>query len=193
MTDDGSAGTVAATDGASRQLEELQFTLGQGPCVDAFRTGRPVLAPDLSRTAPRLWPAFADEAERAGLRAAFAFPLRMGGIRLGVLDLYRDTPGLLLPKELTDALAFADAATALLLRLQSGNAGAELPLDLAHAVDDRAEVHQATGVVSVHAGVSLAAALVMLRARAYAEQRPIRELALDVLHGLVRLDLADDG
>ena len=192
MTDAGPAGTVAATDGAAMQLEELQFTLGEGPCIDAWRTGRPVLEPDLARTAPPRWPAFADGAADAGLRAVFAFPLRVGGIRLGVLDLYRKSPGVLSSRDLADALAFADAATMLLLQYQSGCAGAELPLDLTPAIENRAEVHQATGIVAVQAGVSLAAALVMVRARAYAEERPVGEVARDILNGRLHLG-PDDG
>src|SRR3954465_14973352 len=109
MTDDGPAGTVAASDGGALELEELQFTLGQGPCVDASRTGRPVLVPDLAGTSPPMWPQFGAAAETAGLRAVFALPLQVGGIRLGVLDLYRDTAGELSPEELSDALTFADA------------------------------------------------------------------------------------
>jgi hypothetical protein len=193
MADDGPAGTVATTDPRATLLEDLQFTLGEGPCVDASRTGRPVLEADLTRNAQRRWPVFAGGAERAGLRAVFAFPLRVGAIRLGVLDLYRDTPGVLSPSELTDALAFADAATVLLLKLQAEGPGTELPLDLAPAVENRAEVHQASGMVSVQAGVSLAEALVMVRARAYAEQRPIGEVARDILSGLIRIGDADDG
>src|SRR3954453_39628 len=104
MTDEGPAGIITATDGAALELEELQFTLGEGPCVDASRSGRPVLQPDLARPGPRLGPAFADGAYQAGLRAVFAFPLRVGGIRLGVLDLYRDTRGVLSVTELADAL-----------------------------------------------------------------------------------------
>ncbi|MGK5115590.1 MULTISPECIES: GAF and ANTAR domain-containing protein [unclassified Geodermatophilus] len=193
MTEGGPAGTLAATDDAARELEELQFTLGEGPCVDASRSGRPVLQPDLTRTAPARWPAFAGGAELAGLRAVFAFPLRVGAIRLGVLDLYRDSPGGLSPAELTDALAFADAATVLLLHAQFLDGGSDLPLGPLPALDDRAEVHQATGVVSVQEDVSLAVALVLLRARAYAEHRPIDELARDVLQGRVRLGRDDDG
>lgn len=187
MTDDGPAGTVAASDGGALQLEELQFTLGQGPCVDASRTGRPVLTPELAG-AYRRWPQFAAGADAAGLRAVFAFPLQVGGIRLGVLDLYRDTAGHLSGDDLTDALSFADAATELLLDLQARDTaqGSSPPHPLA-VLDDRAEVHQATGVVSVRAGVSLAQALALLRARAYAEERPIGELARDVLDGVVEL------
>src|SRR5688500_10024764 len=129
MTDDGPAGTVAATDATARQLEELQFSLGEGPCVDASRTGRPVLQPDLARTGPERWPAFAAGAEAAGLVAVFAFPLRVGAIRLGVLDLYRTTVGLLTDRELAGALCFADAATTLLLHLQARAAGWDPPED----------------------------------------------------------------
>ena len=191
MTDDGPAGTVAATDGTAIQLEELQFSLGEGPCVDASRTGRPVLQPDLARTAQTRWPAFAAGAEAAGLVAVFAFPLRVGAIRLGALDLYRNTAGVLTDQELADALCFADAATTLLLHLQARAAGWDPPEDSLMVLDDRAEVHQATGVVSVQSAVSLHEALLMLRARAYVEQRPIGEVAVDVLKGVAdfRADL----
>jgi hypothetical protein len=193
MTDEGPAGTVAASDGGARQLEELQFTLGQGPCVDASHTGRPVLAPDLAGTSSRNWPQFAAGADAAGLRAVFAFPLQVGGIRLGVLDLYRDTAGELSGEELAGALSFADAATHLLLDLQAQDTAQGLPPPHALAVlDDRAEVHQATGVVSVRAGVSLAQALALLRARAYAEGRSIGDLARDVLDRVVEIGENDD-
>ncbi|HJX43681.1 MAG TPA: GAF domain-containing protein [Geodermatophilus sp.] len=191
MTDDGPAGTVAASDGGAQHLEELQFALGEGPCVDASRTGRPVLAPDLASTSSRRWPHFSAGADAAGLQAIFAFPLRVGGIRLGVLDLYRDSAGELTREHLGDALSFADAATQLLLDLQAQDTTQGRPPPHALAVlDDRAEVHQATGVISVHAGVSLAQALALLRARAWAQSRPIGDLARDVLDGVV--ELAED-
>jgi hypothetical protein len=190
MTDDGPAGTVAATDDSALELEELQFSLGEGPCVDASQSGRPVLQPDLARTAQERWPVFAAGAAAAGLAAVFAFPLRVGAIQLGVLDLYRTTAGILPDDDLADALCFADAATAMLLHLQAQDAGVGLPLDSLTVFDDRAEVHQATGVVSVQAAVSLQEALLLLRARAYAEQRPIGTLAHDVVNGVV--DFGDD-
>ena len=193
MTDEGPAGTVAASDGGALTLEELQFTLGQGPCVDASRTGRPVLVSDLGGTPPPTWPRFGAGADAAGIRAVFALPLQVGGIRLGVLDLYRDTAGELSPDELADALLFADAATHLLLDLQAQDAARGTPPPHALPVlDDRAEVHQATGVVSVRAGVTMAQALALLRARAYAEERPIGDLASDVLDGVVEIGGYDD-
>jgi hypothetical protein len=146
----------------------------------------------VARTGPPRWPAFAEGALAAGLRAVFAFPLRVGAIRVGVLDLYRDTVGFLTAEQLAEALAFADAATTVLLRLPSRSAGAAGPNDPLGVLDDRAEVHQATGVVSVHARTTLEEALMLLRARAYAEQRPIRDLARDVLDGVVRFEAAGD-
>ncbi len=197
MTDAGPAGTVAISDGAAGTMEDLQFTLGEGPCVECSRTGRPVLQPDLVRTGPGQWPAFSAGAIDAGIRAIFAFPLRVGGIRLGVLDLYRDEAGELTDAELVEALSFADAATALLLHLQSqqsarsedgsGDGSGVIPV-----VEDRAEVHQATGMISVQAGIDMAESLVRLRARAYATERPILELARDVLDGEVEFSDAYD-
>jgi hypothetical protein len=190
MTDDGPAGIVAATDGAARELEELQFTLGEGPCVDASGTGRPVLQPDLAATAPLRWPAFAGGALEAGVRAVFAFPLRVGAIRVGVLDLYRDRAGPLSADELTEALSFADAATLVLLDAQAGSP-VLVPVPV---LDDRAEVHQATGVVSVQAAVGLAEALVLLRARAFADPQPLGDLARKVLAGTVDFrEVGDSG
>lgn len=193
MTDDGPAGTVAVTDSASATLEDLQFTLGEGPCVEASRTGRPVLQPDLATTGPARWPGFSAGALDVGVRAVFAFPLRMGAIRLGVLDLYRDRVGRLSDEELAEALSFADAATTVLLHLQSIDPHAGGPLGVLPVVEDRAEVHQATGMVSVQAGVPLGQALALLQARAFATGGPISALARDVLTGAVRFSNDDEG
>jgi hypothetical protein len=86
-------GVVGASDPMASELEELQFQLGEGPCIDASRDQRPVLLPDVAGTAAALWPVFGPAALDAGVRAIFAFPLNVGAIRLGVLVLYRTTPG----------------------------------------------------------------------------------------------------
>lgn len=185
MTDSGPAGTVAVSDGPAATMEDLQFTLGEGPCVECTRTGRPVLQPDLARTGPGRWPGFTAGALEAGIRAIFAFPLRVGGIKLGVLDLYRDMAGDLSEPELAEALSFADAATAVLLHLQAAASPDGAGLRAIPVLEDRAEVHQATGMISIQAGVLMSVALARLRARAYATDRPILELARDVLGGVV--------
>lgn len=86
-------GSVCATDLMSALIEELQFTVRQGPGVDAYRQRRPVVEPDLVDPATSRWPAFAPSAVAAGARATFAFPLHAGDARLGALDVYRNRPG----------------------------------------------------------------------------------------------------
>jgi GAF domain/ANTAR domain len=190
MTAQGPNGViVAATDGAARRMEELQFTLGEGPCVDASRSGRPVLHPDLLAAAMNRWPGFAAAALTAGVRAIFAFPLQVGAIRVGVLDLYRDTPGHLTDAQLLHALAFADAATLVLLHFQDGSAQSVLGGPL----DGMARVHQATGMISVQLGVSLAEALLRLRAHAYGQDRPVADVAADVVGRRIRFDDSETG
>ncbi len=89
-----------ATDDTSRVIEDLQFRLGEGPCVDAAASGEPVMVPDLAASAGELadrWPAFLSEVAETEARALFAFPIRVAGVPLGILDLYRRTPGDLAP------------------------------------------------------------------------------------------------
>ena len=168
------------------ELEDLQFTLGQGPGPDAVAAGTPVLVPDLAAVGLR-WPQFAPAAAQLGVRAVFALPLRIGAISVGVLVAHRVTPGFLADGELADAAALADAVTVLLVHQQ--NAGADpaghtesgpLP-GWARPATYRAQVHQATGMISAQLGVGLPEALVRLRAHAYAEDRLIAEVAADVV------------
>ena len=77
----------------SNLIEELQYTLGEGPCVEAHTLNRVVLEPDLAHPSVPRWLAFTPHAVEAGVRAVFAFPLQVGTARLGALDLYRDGPG----------------------------------------------------------------------------------------------------
>lgn len=193
MTDRGPGGMLAATDGPAAVLEDLQFTLGEGPCVDSARTGRPVLDADLELSGRRRWPRFASGALDAGVRAVFAFPLGIGDIRIGVLDLYRDSPGGLSDSVIEDAESHADAAAMLLLHLH-----AEQPLDdsgsgWAGALQDRSEVHQATGMISVQSGVTLADALLLLRARAFAAERQLDAVARDVVDRVLRITSQREG
>jgi hypothetical protein len=188
MNDAGHQGVIAATDGPARVMEELQFALGEGPCVDASLARRPVLQPDLARTAVARWPGFGPEALNAGIAAIFAFPLHVGAIRIGILDLYRDTPGSLDGAALAEALSYADAAVLVLLDIQSRMPPeGGLHPQLAEPLENRAAVHQATGVISVVDAVSLADALLLLRAHAYAAQRPILQVARDVVAGTLRI------
>jgi len=182
ITADGHQGVVTATDGAAQTMEDLQFTLGEGPCLDASSDGSPVLQPDVARTAPSRWPGYGPAVLEAGIAAVFAFPLQVGAIRLGVLDLYRDTPGNLDDRELSEALAFADAATAILLHLQEQtDAGDDVHPQLADPLGTHTEIHQATGIIAVQAAVGLAEALLLLRGHAYAAESTSLDIARDVV------------
>jgi hypothetical protein len=188
VTEHGPGGMLAATDGPAAVLEDLQFSLGEGPCVDSSATGRPVLHPDLALSGPARWPGFAAGALQAGVRAVFAFPLGIGGIQLGTLDLYRDAVGGLLEDALGEALFHADAATMLLLHLHSEHPVDALGSGWLSEGANRSEVHQATGMISVQAGVGLREALLLLRARAFAAERPLGAVARDVVDRAVRFD-----
>jgi len=180
-------------EGISVALEEVEFTLGQGPSLDCVTAGTPVLVADLADAGAR-WPAFAPAAVDLGVRAVFALPLRIGAISVGVLLAYRVTAGSLRGGQLLDALALADTLTVLLLRRARGEPGraiadgAEPGPGWAAPTTHRAEVHQATGMISVQLEVSLAEALVRLRAHAYANDRPLNEVAADVVARRLRLE-----
>jgi hypothetical protein len=189
MTDEGPSGAVlAATDERARQLEELQFALDEGPCVEASRTGSPALHPELTVAGSDRWPRFGAAVLDADVHAIFAFPLRVGTIRLGILDLYRDAPGHLSILQLADAMAYADAATVLLLYLQDHPGPNGDPTALTGPIDSRAEVHQATGMITIQLGVSLTEALLRLRAHAYASGQTVTDVAAEVVSRRLRFD-----
>jgi hypothetical protein len=188
MTDGGVRGVAAASDDASERIDELQFALGEGPCMDAFASRRPVLEADLTGGGMARWPLYSAAAHKEGVRAAFAFPLQVGAARLGVLDVYRQTPGSLSADELAQALTFADVATTMLLDAQEEAQPGAADHGLDEAMAYRFELHQAQGMVMVQVGVSLAAALALLRAYAYSNERPIDEVARDVVARTLRLD-----
>jgi hypothetical protein len=181
VTPTGNRGIVCATDPIAARLEDLQLTLGEGPCVDAMVTGDPVLVADVDDAGlvVERWPGFLEEAGAAGVRALFAFPLRIGAIGVGVLDLYRLSPGELAPGELAAALVAADAAAVALLDLDPGPDG--FADDAVAGAAYLMEVHQATGMVMVQARVPIDEAFLLLRAKAFATGRPIAEVARDVL------------
>lgn len=194
MTDDGPSGVVlAASDERARQLEELQFALGEGPCVEASGSGRPVLQPDLTAAGPARWPRFGATVLDAGVRAVFAFPLRVGAIRVGVLDLYRDTPGPLTALDLAEALAFADAAVVVVLRLQDHDEHGEVNAALSGPIDSQAVVHQATGMITIQLGISLAEALLRLRGHAYATSQTVSAVSADVVNRRLFFDDSESG
>ncbi|MFD2079813.1 GAF and ANTAR domain-containing protein [Actinopolymorpha cephalotaxi] len=185
---------ICATDEIATRLDELQFSLAEGPCLDAHSLGQPVLVSDIADPADTRWPGFADGARATRARALYALPMRIGGARLGILDLYRLAHGPLSREEVTMALRAADAATWAVLNPGAGGrkAPAEVLEDLIGGGLARAEVHQATGMVAVQLDVPVATALARLRAHAFAEDRPLIDVARDVVARRLKFDPGDD-
>ncbi len=139
--------------------QDLEFTLGQGPGVDAYADGMVVLVKDLSFDGR--WPLFSATAVGLGIRSVCALPLQVGSIRLGVLSLYGGTPSAIALAQLSDALLVADLVTHLVIGLQSETASESVAFAL-DISDYRAVVHQATGMVSAQLDCSVEEALVRL-------------------------------
>lgn len=182
-----------ATDALAQHLDELQFTSGDGPCVDAFLSGSPVLCSDTSDPEHgELWPGFSNEAERAGVGGVYAFPLRGGRKVFGVLELYRRRPGPLTEFQFEAALASSEAIASALLDEVSLDESADTG-GMANAFH-RPEVNQAVGMIAVQLKVPVTEALSRLRATAYSSGKPIWEVASDVVHRRLRfLDGGGEG
>lgn len=188
MNKDGHQGVIGASGPLATRLEDLQFELGEGPGLDASRANTPVLDADLTTSGMARWPGFGPAALAAGVRAVLALPLQSGAVQMGALCLYRSTPGRWDNAGTATALAYADAAVAVLLLLQAQTQPEPaLHPELASPLAYRAEVHQATGYLSVQASIGLTEALLLLRAHAFASERPLLQVARDVLAGRLRI------
>jgi hypothetical protein len=188
MSDDGPRGSLCSTNPISARIEELQYTLGEGPCLDAYHQHRPVLEPDLADPATPRWFGFAGPAVEAGVRAVFGFPLQVGSVRLGALNLYCDRPGPLSDEQHADALVMADVAAQAVLVMQAGAPPGALAAKLEAGADFQYVVHQASGMVSAQLDASVGQALIRLRAYAFGHDRRLVHVAEDVVSRRLRFD-----
>jgi hypothetical protein len=196
-------GTFGASSPLSRRLDEFQFTAGEGPCLDAVATGRPVLVPDLDDPAELRWPGFTGAVLDAGIRAVFALPVTMSTQRVGALDLYRARSGALTEWSLSGGLLAAELAALPLLDMIAEHQTAAVAdaASVAAGQDDdawsrlasleRVEVYQATGMIMGALGVDGVEALVRLRAQAFLRGTTAGELAWEVVERRVSLDSPD--
>jgi hypothetical protein len=181
----------------SARFEELQFTLGEGPGPEAVRTGSPVLEPDLERVRPERWPVLLPAARDMGVQGVCGFPLGIGAIRVGVLTLLCGGDRRISEQQFGDATALATVLTGAFLNGNGHVDGTARGPDRMPAWPtglNRPVVHQATGMVSVQLGVSIQEALLRLRAHAYGSERPLGEVAEDVVARRLRFggELDDD-
>lgn len=181
-------GTVCVSDPVTEAVEEVQYTLGEGPCVEAFRSKAPVSVPDLSSPGHTGWSGFCEGALAAGMRAAFGFPLLIRPACIGALNLYHDRAGELDDDQYADALAVAHVTTRSVLGWQSFAEPGSVAWQLEQVPMHRAAIHQAAGMISVQAAMPVPDALALLRAHAFGEGSMVSDVATDVVAGRLRFD-----
>lgn len=188
---------VRATDALSYHLDELQFTLGEGPCLDVFSpAGSPQLVPDMGAdVASQRWPMFTAEARAVGVHAVFAFAVSAGTRPLGVLELYRRSAGPLTDDESrvaalcaqTVATTIAQNWDAVIAHLGPGSDAARVAEWLAaeevvaQGANSRAHVYLASGMVAAQLQVPTTEAMARLRAHAFQTGRSIKDVADDIV------------
>jgi GAF domain-containing protein len=180
--------SVCTTNTASALIEQLQYTLGEGPSLDAYIQRRPILESDLPHVSMYRWPVFSAKAVAAGVRSVFAFPLRTGTERLGVLTLCSGHPGALAHDHYVNAIVMAEVVAQTVLVLQSGAVAERLAPELEAVTDLQGAVHQASGMVSAQLGVGIAQALGRLRTYAFGTDRLLVDVAEDVVERKLRFN-----
>lgn len=181
---------VACSSTTARRFDDLQFTLGEGPASDALRSGAEVSVADMSKERADRWPLLLREVVGLRVRAVFCFPMAIGAIRIGVLSATRSAPRRLTHQQRSDALTLAASLTTWYLSgTEEERDGADAP---AFPQGLHSAIHQATGMLSVQLALPLADALVGLRAHAYGKNRPILDVAQDIVSRRLRLPPLDD-
>ncbi|MEO6944095.1 MAG: GAF and ANTAR domain-containing protein [Lacisediminihabitans sp.] len=178
----GNQSTICASDEMAARLEEMQFELGEGPHWEALHTGRPVMVPDLHSESLSSWPMFSEAVRHTGVGAVFAFPLTLGVVTIGVVDLYCSSPGNLSASALATAVNLAGSVTLPAARMAIRSADREdASTTVGTAPELRRDVHQATGMILVQMNVSATEAFLLLRAHAFSSGRTVQEIAQDVV------------
>lgn len=172
--------TVSASDSRAARLDEIQFDLGEGPCWDAMRSARPSVEVDLAERGAERWPAFAAALRSEPIGSIFAFPLGVGALCFGAIDLYSLEPVRLSADHYAQAAAMADVVSRHLLRDALAE-DEEIPNPRSRRV-----VHQATGMVLAQLNLSPDEAQLIVRGHAYASSRSVMEVAEDVVDGRLR-------
>jgi transcriptional regulator with GAF, ATPase, and Fis domain len=173
---------VAASSDAARLLELFQLQNDQGPCLDCFRSGRPVQAADLTAAAQR-WPRFAPAARQAGFAAVQALPMRLREQVIGALNLFRAGPGAFAAADIRIGQALADVATISLLHERSMRHSDTLNEQLQTALNSRVVIEQAKGKLAERLGVDTDQAFSLLRDRARTSNRRLSDLAQAFIDG----------
>jgi hypothetical protein len=188
-----SGGTLGSSGTLARMYDELQFTLGEGPCLESVARRIPILVVDLADPNEARWPAYGPAMLAHRIRGVCAIPVVVAGEFVGALDLFRTQPGSLSSDDLTGAVAAAELAAIPLLDLLDGDLQAAVTDPTSNAWAElnalsRAEVSQAIGMLVAQLEVEPAEALVRLRAHAYATNRSATDVAHDILERRLKLE-----
>ncbi len=178
---------TAASDEQTRLLELFQLQNEEGPCLEAFSTGQPVLHTDLA-SATELWPRFAPEATGAGYRTVHALPLRLRTTVIGTLNLFCCGPEPLGEADVRLAQALADVASIAILQDQAIRESKIETGQLRHALDSRVVIEQAKGMLSERAHVNMDEATRQLRAFARSNNHRLTEVAIQIVGGSLAID-----
>lgn len=170
--------TICASDDTAAHLDELQFDLGEGPCWEALASRRPVIHDDIQSEEVTAWPEFAEAIRGGTVGAMFAFPLTVGSLEIGAVDLYSTSASGLTVGQISDATALAHLASWQVLRRVL--ADQEDP-DGAGSPYSRREVHQATGMIIAQLDIGATDAVLLLRAHAFSSGRSMREIAHEIV------------
>lgn len=172
--------TVCASSLVAARIDEIQIDLGEGPCWEALRTRLPVLEPDLQHAGGAGWPAAAEALRALDIGALYAFPLYVGNLSVGSVDLYMHASRRLSDKTVGDVSVLAEIVSRQVLRraLDEVNRADE---GMAGGKYSRREMHQASGMVAAQLGIGVDDALLVLRAHAFSSGRSIAEISADVI------------
>jgi len=171
---------MAASDERTKLLELFQVQNNEGPCLDAFTTGRPVVNADLLNAADR-WPTFAPRAAATGFRSVHALPMRLRNTVIGALNLFGSTVGRLDEGDIRILQALADVATIGLLQEKAIRQGEVLTEQLQHALNSRIVIEQAKGALARIHGVDVDAAFALLRGYARNHNLKLADVARHVV------------
>ncbi|MDO9396750.1 MAG: GAF and ANTAR domain-containing protein [Herbiconiux sp.] len=189
--------TISASDDRAARLDELQFDLGEGPCWEALSTLLPVHEPDLRHSARHTWPAFTRAALQEPIGAVFAFPMTVGALRLGAVDLYSVEPRTLSDEQSREAIRLAGIVGRRILRRALDSAAVAATADQTDAEPEsrfsRRTIHQATGMVLAQLDISAEEAGLVIQGHAFATERSMMSVAADILAGRLDFSKGENG
>ena len=180
LADQGGQLHASATSNENARLLELfELQTDAGPCLDAFRSGAPVVNADLRANQER-WPRFAEAAQATGFVSVHALPLRLRATVIGALNLFCATPGTLSHADVRTGQALADVATIGILAQRTRHQAELLSTQLQQALNSRVTIEQAKGVLAERRGITLDEAFEILRTHARDKNLRLSDLARDV-------------